>query len=158
MKILVFSDSHGYIENMNSAIKLNSDADMIIHLGDCTKDIFKVMDKHPGYRYEFVRGNNDWLPDIPAEKQLDICGMKILLTHGHQYGVKSGYGSLQKKCTALNYNAVFFGHTHMTEDIFSEGLLMINPGSISLPVYPAKPTYCTAEISKGKINVKFLPV
>ena len=156
MKILLFSDSHGYTHNMIKAINKNRDVDLIIHLGDFTKDIFKVMEAYKGIRFEFVPGNNDWTRDYPSEKTLELEGRRVFITHGHNYNVKYDYQRIIQRGKAIKADAVFFGHTHAAEEMFSDGMMVLNPGSIGLPIQPSKPTYCLVEIREGKVISRFM--
>lgn len=155
MKILLFSDSHGYTHNMIRAINKYKDIDIIIHLGDFIKDAIKVSELYKNIQFEFVPGNNDWIRDYPGEKILDLDGKKILITHGHLYNVKYDYEKIIIRGKALKVDAVFFGHTHEAEEFFSEGMLVLNPGSISIPAKSDQPTYCLVEIKEGKFSVRF---
>lgn len=155
MRILLFSDSHGYTHNMIKVINKSKDIDMIIHLGDFIKDAFKVRDQFKNMTFEFVPGNNDWTRDYPGEKILELVGKKILITHGHLYNVKNDYQRIILRGKTLKVDAVFFGHTHIAEEIFSDGMLVLNPGSISIPSQSEKPTYCLVEIKDDKVVSRF---
>jgi putative phosphoesterase len=155
MKILLFSDSHGYTHNMIKVINNCKDIDTIIHLGDFIKDAIKLSELYKHIPCEFVPGNNDWTKDYPGEKVLNLDGKKILITHGHLYNVKYDYEKIILRGKALRADAVFFGHTHKVEELYSEGMLVLNPGSISIPSQSEQPTYCLVEIKEGKISVRF---
>ncbi|KNY29758.1 YfcE family phosphodiesterase [Pseudobacteroides cellulosolvens] len=155
MKILLFSDSHGYTLNMVKAAKKYDDIDMIIHLGDFLKDILKLGEEVKKPVYEFVAGNNDWAKDYPTEKLIVVEGKKIFITHGHLYNVKNDYKRIISKGISLKADAVFFGHTHKTEEFYYENMMVLNPGSISVPVESDRPTYCIIEIKEGRIVSKF---
>ncbi|MCX7749100.1 MAG: metallophosphoesterase [Clostridia bacterium] len=156
MKILLISDSHGYTHNIIKAINKNSNIDMIIHLGDFVKDIIKIQESYKNYQYEFVRGNNDWTGDIDSEKIIHIGGKKILITHGHLYNVKNDYQRIILKGKSSSADAVFFGHTHQTEEMFADGMMLLNPGSISLPLRSHIPTCCIVDINNEKIVSRFI--
>ncbi len=155
MKILLFSDSHGYTLNMVKVAKKYDDIDMIIHLGDFIKDIIKLGEEIKKPVYEFVSGNNDWTKDYPSEKLILIEEKKIFITHGHLYNVKNDYKRIISKGIALKADAVFFGHTHKTEEFYYENTMFLNPGSISVPVESDRPTFCIIEIKEGRIISKF---
>lgn len=155
MKILLFSDSHGYTHNMVKAIDENKDADLVIHLGDYVKDALKLASIYNKMNFEFVAGNNDYYTKAPNEKLLNINDKKIFITHGHSYNVKFGYDKLISKGKAINADMVFFGHTHVNEEIIKEDILLLNPGSISVPVPPNPPTYCIVEIIEGNVSIRF---
>lgn len=158
MKILLFSDSHGYTHNMVKAISRHRDTGMVIHLGDFVKDAIKVAESYKDIKFEYVRGNNDWSSEHPAEKLLEIEGRRVLITHGHIYKVKYSYGNLIEKGASVAADAVFFGHTHLTEELFSGNMLVLNPGSISAPVEGNRPTYCIVDITADKIRTRFMSV
>ena len=147
MNILLFSDSHRNTGNIIRAIKKTRDADVIMHLGDVVKDILQIKEMFRSYRYEIVRGNNDWSREYPTEKLLDVEGQRIFITHGHHYGVKYCYDRIVEKGKAVNANAVFFGHTHQAEEFYRDGILFLNPGSAGMAVYGQKPSYCLVRVS-----------
>jgi uncharacterized protein len=156
MIALLFSDSHGNIHNMKNAIENNKNVQMIIHLGDCVSDILKIQQIYTNMHFEFVKGNNDWHGDYETEKCLEIEGKKIFLAHGHSYGVKNSLQKIIAKGIEIGSDAVFFGHTHQTEESFSNKMLLLNPGSVGAAYLTnGKPTYCLLEITREKINVKF---
>lgn len=156
MQILLFSDSHGDIHNMVRAINKNSKIDMIIHLGDCVSDILRIMEMYGNYRYEFVQGNNDWSGGYPQEKILELEGRRIFITHGHQYNVKYDYQRITARGHSINADAVFFGHTHEPEEFFSEGMLVLNPGSVrGSGNQPGRSTYSLLELSGERLVSRF---
>ncbi len=73
-----------------------------------------------------VRGNMDHM-DLPKMLSLDF-GQKILLIHGHQFG-RGNYEELTRY--ASGHNILICGHTHKQEHFEKNGLLVINPGSIT---------------------------
>ena len=159
MRVLLFSDSHGNIHNMVNAVKRNKNIEMIIHLGDCVSDILKVQQLYGNMQYELVQGNNDWPRGHSNEKCLEIEEKRIFITHGHQYNVKNDYQRIVNRGHAINADAVFFGHTHEPEEFFSEGMLVLNPGSVGgVRSNSNKPTYCIVDITKDRVASRFYKV
>ncbi len=77
MKVLVFSDSHSNIENMEKAIKMfENEIVGIIHLGDYVGDVEKIKKIYKDKCFLQVSGNNDFT-DISNEKIVDINGHKV---------------------------------------------------------------------------------
>lgn len=144
MKICVFSDSHGYAGTMLRAIEIHS-PDMILHLGDGERDMEKVKSQFPSIPITGVRGNCDWYSLLPETEQLNVCGLNILMTHGHVYGVKSGMDKLIG--AARNYGAglVLYGHTHRPAYTVDRGLHILNPGSCQSP----SGTFAVIDVSAG---------
>lgn len=155
MKILLFSDSHSMISNMRRAIEKEENLSMIIHLGDCVRDILKIKIEYPQYSYVYVKGNNDWSFEDPFDKVIFFNNKKILLTHGHLCGVKTGYNKLIRKGMEIGADAVFFGHTHITEETYVDNMLILNPGSVMLSENLGRASWCTIEVVDEKFKVKF---
>lgn len=137
MKLLVFSDSHGRGKNILEAIDRHGGvADAIIFLGDGLSDIDSVKRKYDKIPVFSVKGNCDFYDfnDTPEEILVNFDGVKILLCHGHKYGVKSSLTRILYRCAELEADAVFFGHTHIpmeTMEYVAEKMIQIfNPGSI----------------------------
>ncbi len=137
MKFLVFSDSHGKTGGMEEAIRRNPDADAVFFLGDRTRDIAELRERSP-MPWLAVAGNCDGLfPGGEDELTLIFEGRKILLTHGHRYGVKGGTGALLAHGVAHSYDIILYGHTHEAHASFhrvgEKEIYLCNPGSIGQP-------------------------
>jgi len=154
-RILVFSDSHGYLDNMRDILN-KEEPDMVIHLGDYVKDVYTIKAEFPEIPIEFVKGNGDLVSE-PAEKILFIEDKKVLICHGHTYHVKSGYLNLEYGAKEKGVDAVLFGHTHQAFYNNHNGLVMLNPGSIGYSVLnPASYGWLTIDGDLVKSDVKFI--
>ena len=87
MKLTVFSDCHGNLEN---AIRIltESEADCYLFCGDGIRDAESAADLLDK-RLIAVLGNCDRGETGETERLLELDGVRILLTHGHGYSVKS---------------------------------------------------------------------
>lgn len=134
MLIAVISDTHRMGKYIELGRKYIKDADVLIHLGDNSEDVKELAKDFKGDVYG-VRGNCDFSTTYPTEQLLNIMGKKIFLTHGHIYGVKNNLSNIYYRAKELNADIVLFGHTH--ENILKEedGIVFMNPGSISLPKF-----------------------
>jgi putative phosphoesterase len=132
MLVAVVSDTHRVIKYINLAKELIKDADILIHLGDNTDDVEVLKSGFNGDVYA-VAGNCDYSVQYPKEAIIEINGRKIFFTHGDLYGVKSSMNNIYYRGKELGVDIVLFGHTH--EQIIEEekGIVLMNPGSISLP-------------------------
>lgn len=155
MKLLLFSDSHGNIKNMIDSVKKFNNIDLIIHLGDMVNDALSLKTFFNKIDFEIISGNNDYYSNYPTEKIILIENRKILLTHGHNYSIKSSYNKLISKCYEESFDAAFFGHTHYSEEIILENTILINPGSIGAPHFGYKPSFYFIEISYNGIFPTF---
>ena len=138
-KILVLSDSHGNVNNMIYAVR-KEQPDLMIHLGDCCIDAEKLQQEFPEIPMEQVPGNCD-ISQIPAEKIIELEGLKVLLCHGHAFNVKSNLLALELGARERGVDMVLFGHTHRVFYDWHNGLRMLNPGSIGSPGYDMPPSY-----------------
>lgn len=130
MKILVFSDSHRSRSGMYRAIDANN-PDQIIHLGDLMDDAEEITYLYPGIPVCMVPGNCDGWSTVPSKKQITLAGKRILLSHGHLWGVKSGYYAAIADARATKSDILLFGHTHIPYcEQLEDGLWVMNPGSI----------------------------
>lgn len=141
MKILVFSDSHGKSFNIGRAINMHPDAEVVIFLGDGIGDISSI--EKGRLAILTVRGNCDWEPmfsHISIMDSITLEGRKIVFTHGHHYGVKSGLGGLVALAGDTSADIVLFGHTHEPIEHYDGGVYYFNPGTIG-GVYTGRSTY-----------------
>ena len=133
MKVLVFSDSHSYNAGMFWAVEREA-PDAVLHLGDHTDDARELERAWPQLPVYRVRGNNDYQPDTPLYACVRLSGVPVYITHGHRDRVSMlGCGIVPQRAREEGCGLAFFGHTHrmMLERI--GGVLVCNPGSISLP-------------------------
>jgi len=120
--------------------------DAIFFLGDGLRDTGDpIFELTPLYA---VRGNCDWFSgydDTPGERVLSWAGHTLLLTHGHEYNVKSGVGALLLRAASVGADIVLFGHTHepiceripagsvaVGGQMYPRDIWLFNPGSIGM--------------------------
>lgn len=138
MKVVVLSDSHDHVWNLEKVIKdISGKVDAYIHCGDLIApfipEILKKINA-PGY---ICFGNNDaertalqnvggktisWAPTRKKYGEVKIGGKNIAFTHYQDIGeqlAKSG-----------KYDAVFHGHTHVARNERFGKTLLVNPGAI----------------------------
>lgn len=147
MTILLLSDSHGHAGLIRDAVE-RVKPDAVLFAGDGLRDLSLVDISCPLYA---VRGNCDWQTDayssgIDDEELVTLGGIRILLCHGHRYGVKSSIGSAAAAAIRQKADVLVFGHTHEvfeqqvgpdeheTGIMAGRRLLICNPGTIGL--YP----------------------
>lgn len=132
MRILILSDSHENINTMKKAVH-RTEPDQIIHLGDYYRDGEALKKEFPLLPVAQVIGNCD-LYDLSAKGKdqliLTLDGHRILLSHGHRYHVKSSLLSLSYAAREAEAELCLFGHTHVPLLEKSDGLILLNPGSI----------------------------
>lgn len=157
MKILVVSDTHGRDRGLEQAVEQERPFDMLIHCGDVEgrEDYIEALTECPCC---IVAGNNDFFSDLPREEEISIAGHKFLITHGHYYGVSVDFSGIIDEAHSRNLDGVFFGHTHKPILKMTDGLLILNPGSLSYPRQQnRKPSYAVLHTDQsGNITGKIL--
>ena len=112
MKVLIVSDTHGRDENLEIAVNREAPFDMLVHCGDVEGREFYI-EALADCPCSIVSGNNDFFSDLPREDVIDIEGNKVLVTHGHYYGVSMAFDQLADAAKQRGCNAAFFGHIHV---------------------------------------------
>ncbi|WP_251862041.1 metallophosphoesterase [Clostridium sp. Marseille-Q2269] len=132
MKIGVISDTHRYIGDVNHFINVLGNVDLIVHLGDNVEDV-KILSSVYRGKIINVRGNCDFSKVAPSELIEEIGGKRFFITHGNKYDVKYDLSRLRYRALELGVDIVLFGHTHVSQIEYIDGIWFINPGSPSLP-------------------------
>ncbi len=159
--LLILSDSHGHPDRISEAIRRTRPAG-ILFAGDGLRDLSLVAVDCPLWA---VRGNCDWMSaplilggglcEPPEEELLLWEGLRILLCHGHRYGVKSGLSTVIAHAAARGADILVFGHTHHPAEhrvpagavhggvSLPKPLLVFNPGSLG---EACEPTFGTLTV------------
>lgn len=128
LKIVVFSDSHGNVENMEAVVR-REDPYLVLHLGDLCRDFEELQRRFPGRTMQNVCGNCDGFTETPDQRVLRVENRRILMMHGHRYRVKEDYGSAVWAAREQGADILLFGHTHVPYCQEVDGLWVMNPGS-----------------------------
>lgn len=148
MKILIVSDTHGHERNLKKVIEKVGQTDLFIHLGDIEghEDYIEALADCPVH---MVSGNNDFFSDLPREEEFQLGRYRVLITHGHYYGVSVGTDRLKEEACSRNIDIVMYGHTHRPEIDIDDHVTVLNPGSLSYPrQWGRKPSYMLMEIDR----------
>ena len=155
-RILVTSDTHGYYAPISDYILSRNDIDLLIHAGDGVEDVISIA-YETQIPYYVVRGNNDYYTNEAYDKVIEKDGIKIFLTHGHHYGVYGGSGEVFDKARQNNCQIAIYGHTHIYKNEEIDGIIILNPGSVSLP-RDNNPGFMLMDIENGQIKLERVKV
>lgn len=161
MKYMIASDIHGsavYCEKLINRFK-EEKADGLILLGDilyhgprndlpdgyAPKKVIEYLNPLRDV-LTCVRGNCDAevdqmvldFPIMAQYSQLLYMGHDIFLTHGHKYNIDS-----LPNVKAGTY--LIYGHTHVPLNKEQDGVICLNPGSVSIPKSGSQRGYMTLE-------------
>jgi putative phosphoesterase len=137
MLIAVVSDTHRVAKYIKLTKELIKNADILIHLGDNTEDVQLLENNFNGKVYA-VAGNCDYSRKYPKEGIIEVNSRKIFFTHGDLYGVKSSINNIYYRGKELEADIVLFGHTHERLIERQENIILMNPGSVSLPRFKGR--------------------
>ena len=159
MKILIVSDTHGRDEKLEAAVAVEQPFDYLIHCGDVEgREFFiEALAECP---CTIVAGNNDFFIELPREDEIVLEVHKIMVTHGHNYGFSMDIYGISEETAARECEMVCFGHTHKPVIEKKNGVLVINPGSLSFPRQEGRqPSYAVMELHEGEepeVEIRFL--
>ena len=167
MKLMIASDLHGsayYCKKLINAFRAEM-ADRLLFLGDvlyhgprndlpkeyAPKEVIAMLNAISD-RIICVRGNcdgevDDMVLDFPvlADYSIiyndDLCGRIIFATHGHHYNA-------QNLPNLKAGDILLHGHTHVPCFEYHGGILVINPGSVSIPKNGSENSYMVLEGAK----------
>jgi len=157
MKILIFSDSHNNPELMKKALSQHAETtDLILHLGDCVADTSIFSSYCPVTANINLFGNCDYFCGKVCafeEKTFHLgnTGITAFACHGHRYNVRRDTDILYSKARLERASIAFYGHTHIAEITEKNGIIIMNPGSCSLPRGTEPASYGIVNITDNHI-------
>ena len=152
IRVGVVGDIHGNYEGLERVVERLGRIEMLLFTGDGYREIDKLTEtlRTPVVG---VAGNCDLVTEYPAEQTLFLRDTKILLTHGHIYGVKNGLTRLGLAARAAGAQLVVFGHTHQPLVDNWQEINLLNPGSLSGERSYRGPSYGVIEVSPAGIKL-----
>ena len=160
MKLLIASDIHGDIACARALFEAfdREKADKMLLLGDllyhgprndlpanyAPKEVISLLNEHKDDIF-CVRGNceadvDGMVLEFPVHAEyalLFLDGISVFATHGHHYPPED--------CALKSGDCYLQGHTHVPMKEVRNGVLYLNPGSVSLPKNGAPKTYLVYE-------------
>lgn len=136
-KIIVFSDSHGEMNDFRwlaeQIIREYGPLDGFIHCGDGARDFEQLrnwlLKDNPQAELWQVSGNCDFAPSLPNWTVIEQENVRILITHGHRFHVKSDLNLLDQFAEKQGCVLTLYGHTHIA-NWEMRSTLLVNPGSV----------------------------
>jgi len=165
MRVLVISDTHGYLETTRQVIRERGPWDHIIHLGDSVLDAVELA-ADLGVDITTVRGNNEYpgAPDTNDVLVFDVGPARFYAIHGHELDINPYAGDdrmeenlkeIAKKAKQAGAKTALFGHTHQPLIKELDGVLLVNPGGMGLG--DKRKTCAAIEVEEsGSINAELM--
>lgn len=154
MKLIAVSDNHGNTYYMEEILSIYEDeVENWIHCGDS-----ELMEDNPLWQqFKTVTGNMDYAPGFELERIVEYKGYKFLVVHGHKHAVKRSNDELKRRAKEEGASIVFYGHTHMPQAEEEDGILFINPGSLTQPRDRSVGTYLLMDFDEetNKVSLTY---
>lgn len=135
VRIGLISDSHISTERAAlppEVMQVFQGVDLILHAGDIYTP--PVLDELESLAPIFAaRGDDDWLDDhrVKSTQVLEVGDLRIGLIH--DFGYCGDTGEIVQKLFGMSLDVVVYGHTHQAKIAMSDGILLIGPGSCTVP-------------------------
>ena len=150
MLVGLISDTHGLVRpEIFTAL---AGVELILHAGDVggAGVLTEIGALAPVYA---VYGNTD-VPggSLPAELNLDVEGLSIHLSHGHEVGSPTPARLLARS----KADVIVFGHTHKPLVERNGARLVVNPGAAGPRRFNLKPSVARVAIRNGHAEVEIV--
>ena len=147
----LISDTHGLLRPDIASIFAG--VSLILHAGDVGgRGVLQALRQIAPV--EAVYGNVDDVhdPDLAAERSLDVGGVTIHLSHGHEAGRPT-----PELLARYDGDVVVFGHTHRAIVVRAEGnRLAVNPGAAGPRRFDVRPSVARLTIQRGAATVEII--
>lgn len=157
MRFLVLSDTHRELSKLFAAMDyLNAlSPDAVIFLGDNVSDAL-ALKTEMHMPFYIVQGNCDGYSAHPATDVVEAEGVRIFICHGHQHDVKESPQRLIWAAQERECSVALFGHTHRQYLDREDGVLLMNPGSLTCPRL-CTPGLGVLDVKNGQAKGLLLP-
>lgn len=155
MKVLVISDTHGNIENAKNILNklIPTGLKVVLHCGDYVSDARLIEKLYPQIDVYGVYGNCDVGFGGAYTEVVTLEGVSIYMSHGHRYGVKWGdYDEVAIDAIAHEATVAVCGHSHEAYLGKKQEVLIMNPGSLTLPRDSKHPSCGILELKDGHVK------
>lgn len=150
-RIGLISDTHGLIRaGVHSAF---GGVEMILHAGDVggpgiLDELRLIAPVHA------VSGNTDFPGEYPSGLKLNVGGVSIHVSHGHE----TGSPTPAKLAARYDSEVIVYGHTHQQLVTRIGGRLIVNPGSAGQRRFKLAPSVGVLTIAGGKAEVGLIAI
>ncbi len=146
----LISDTHGLLRP--SVFKALDGVELILHGGDVGDGVLEALAAVAPVRA--VRGNTDPVgrPEFPDSIQETRDGLRIHVSHGHEFGVPTPDELLSK----YDADVIVYGHTHRKLAIRVGNRWVVNPGAAGPRRFNVKPSVARMTLKSGEVAVEFV--
>lgn len=147
------SDTHGLVRpELFTAL---DGVELLLHAGDVGPKA--VLDELAAIApVHAVFGNTDapGQPWLAAERVLEVGGVSIHVSHGHELGPPTP----AKLLAAYPQQVLVYGHTHRQLVTHADGRLVVNPGAAGARRFDLLPCVAKLYLEDGRADVELIPL
>ena len=148
-EIGLISDTHGMLRAaVHEAL---AGVAMILHAGDVggveiLDELALIAPVHA------VLGNTDapWVLPVPAERIVEVEGVRIHLSHGHEVGRPGG---ARLVAAYPGFDVIVYGHSHVQKVERVGEVLVVNPGAAGARRFDLAPSVARLTVADGCAEV-----
>lgn len=151
MLVGLISDTHGLLRP--EVFPALEGVELILHAGDVGgQSILDELSAIAPVRAVF--GNTDAPGErgLKARQELDIQGVSIHVSHGHE----AGSPTAEKLLARYTADVIVFGHTHKPLIERRGTRLVVNPGAAGTRRFDLKPSVARMTVEDGEVSVEIV--
>lgn len=145
----LISDTHGLVRpDVHIAL---AGVELILHAGDVGGgDVLQELELIAPVRA--VQGNTDppGHPRLPLEVDLELGGVRVHVSHGHELGVPTP----EKLLARYDADVIVYGHTHKQLVAHADGRWVVNPGAAGPRRFHLMPSVARMTIRDGAVAIE----
>jgi putative phosphoesterase len=151
MVIGLIADTHGLVRP--EIFPALEGVELILHAGDVGgRSVLYELQAIAPVRAVFGNTDSPGEPGLEARLQLDVDGVTVHVSHGHEVGTPTPEKLLARYTAAV----IVFGHTHKPLIERAGPRLVINPGAAGPRRFKLQPSVARLTITDGKTDVDIL--
>lgn len=146
----LISDTHGLVRP--SVFGALEGVAIILHAGDVGSGVLDELRAIAPVRA--VSGNTDPVddPDLSPSLDLEIDGVTIHMSHGHELGSPTP----EKLLAMYSADVIVYGHTHRQLVVQADGRWVVNPGAAGQRRFTLRPSVGRLAIRSGKVEIEIV--
>lgn len=151
MVIGLIADTHGLVRP--EIFPALEGVELILHAGDVGgRSVLYELQAIAPVRAVFGNTDSPGEPGLEARLQLDVDGVTVHVSHGHEVGSPTPEKLLARYTAAV----IVFGHTHKPLIERAGPRLVVNPGAAGPRRFKLQPSVARLTITDGKTDVDIL--
>jgi len=151
MVIGLISDTHGLIRP--EALGALRGVELIVHAGDVGgRKVLSELRRLAPVRAVYGNVDDPQNPDLEDTIELDVEGLRVHVSHGHELGIPTP----DKLLTRYSAAVIVYGHTHRALVHRAGPRLVVNPGAAGPRRFNLQPSVALLTVESGAADVRMI--